>query len=160
MAGSTHDKSRNYARVQSVLLGLFALAVFFGPGPLLLDGGGVPRLIGTVFCAAGLLLLGAALAPIRRAIQIAPEPRADASLVTTGIYGRLRHPIYTAIVMLVVGLFLRRPTFLVGLTGAAIVAFLAAKVRFEERLLSARYPEYPAYRKRTWGLILWPRSRR
>ncbi len=39
-------------------------------------------------------------------IQIAPEPRADGQLVTRGVYSRLRHPIYTAIVILVIGLFL------------------------------------------------------
>ena len=36
---------------------------------------------------------------------------------------------------------------------ALVIAYLAFKVRLEEKLLAARYPEYPSYRKRTWGLL-------
>ena len=100
-----------------------------------------------------------ALFSLRRAVQIAPAPRPDAELVTSGIYTRLRHPIYTAIVILVAGLFLRRPTILVAIAGAVVVAFLAVKVRFEEKLLVARYPAYVGYMRRTWGLIPWWRTR-
>jgi protein-S-isoprenylcysteine O-methyltransferase Ste14 len=58
-------------------------------------------------------------------------------------------------VLLVLGLFLRKPTLLVAIGGAVIVVFLAFKVRLEEQLLRAAYPEYAAYRSRTWGLIPW-----
>jgi protein-S-isoprenylcysteine O-methyltransferase Ste14 len=92
---------------------------------------------------------------MRHAIQIAPEPRRDATLVTSGIYRWFRHPIYTAIVAIVIGLFLRRPTILVGVSAAGVIGFLYVKVRFEERLLLERYPEYAGYRTRTWGLFPW-----
>jgi len=36
-----------------------------------------------------------------------------------------------------------------------VIVFLAVKVRLEEELLLARYPEYATYRARTWGLIPW-----
>jgi protein-S-isoprenylcysteine O-methyltransferase Ste14 len=98
-----------------------------------------------------------ALASIRGAVQIAPEPRADAQLVTSGIYRRLRHPIYSAILLLVVGLFLRKPTVAVGAAAALVIAFLLMKVRVEEKLLLARYPEYADYKRRTWGLMPWLR---
>ena len=58
------------------------------------------------------------------------------------MYSRFRHPIYTAILLLVIGLFLRKPTLLVAIGSVAVVIFLAVKVRFEEQLLVARYPDY------------------
>jgi len=101
----------------------------------------------------GLILLLLAFGPIRRAIQIAPEPQACATLVTRGVYKRFRHPIYTSIVMLVGGLFLRKPTIVVGIAAAVVIVFLVTKVQFEERLLLAHYPEYSEYKSRTWGIV-------
>src|SRR5689334_10060218 len=108
------------------------------------------RIAGGVLSAAGLLLMFAALVSLRRAVQIAPEPRADAELVTSGVYASFRHPIYTAIVAIVLGLFLRQPTMAVAAASAVVIIFLALKVRFEEARLAARYPTYSAYKRRTW----------
>ena len=90
---------------------------------------------------------------LRAVVQVAPAPREGGHLVTRGIYGWLRHPIYTAIVIVILGLFLRQPTVVVAIAGAAAVVFLIVKVRFEESLLLERYPEYAAYRRRTCGIL-------
>jgi protein-S-isoprenylcysteine O-methyltransferase Ste14 len=144
--------SKVYAVGQTVLLLAFAAVFLFAPGRRLFPPG-MPGVVGLVLCAAGLLLMLLGLASIRGNVQIEPEPRAGAHLVTTGAYRYLRHPIYTAIVVLVIGLFLRRPTLRIGLMGVLVIAFLAVKVRFEERRLQATYPEYREYRTRSWGLI-------
>ncbi|PYR94384.1 MAG: hypothetical protein DMF84_05735 [Acidobacteria bacterium] len=109
--------------------------------------------IGLVLCAAGFVLMGAAFAAIRGVIQIAPEPRAGGHLVTGGIYSRLRHPIYTAILMLAIGLFLRKPTAAVAIGAFVVTGFLILKARFEETLLLIHYPEYAEYKTRTWGVV-------
>jgi len=79
-------------------------------------------------------------------------------LVTSGIYRWFRHPIYTAIVAIVVGLFLRQSTIAVALSMFIVIVYLSIKVRFEEKLLLARYPSYAKYRTHSWGLV--PRPRR
>jgi protein-S-isoprenylcysteine O-methyltransferase Ste14 len=86
-------------------------------------------------------------------MQVSPEPKADGHLVTRGVYRWLRHPMYTGITLLVIGLALRTPTLWVAVAGVALIALLLVKARFEERLLAARYPDYPAYRSRTWGVL-------
>ena len=154
---STHRTSRNYALVQTVLFCAFAAAYFLDVGPRLFPPGGMRGTIGAVLCMAGLLLMLSAFGSIGRAIQIAPEPKPGAQLVTKGVYRRLRHPIYTAVVILLVGLFLRKPTALTGIGAAVVIVFLVAKVRFEEELLLARYPNYTDYKDRTWGVLPWPR---
>ena len=131
---------------------MFAAIYFLSTGPILLQPG-LLNLLGACLCAGGVLLMFAAFASIRGAVQITPEPRRGATLATTGVYGYLRHPIYTAILVLVAGRFLRKPTAAIGGAAALVSAFLLAKVRVEERLLHARYPEYIDYKQRTWGII-------
>jgi protein-S-isoprenylcysteine O-methyltransferase Ste14 len=50
-------------------------------------------------------------------------------------------------------LFLRKPTVSLGVAAAIVIVFLLIKVRFEERLLLERYPDYADYQRRTWGLL-------
>lgn len=151
MADNTHRTNRNYAVGQTVLLGVFAAIFLFDTGQHLLPD--AFRAVGAALCGIGLVLLLSAFVSLRSAIQIAPEPKPGSRLVTGGVYKALRHPIYTAIVILVVGLFLRKPTVFVAIASAIVIAFLVVKARFEEQLLAARYPEYGEYRARTWGIL-------
>jgi protein-S-isoprenylcysteine O-methyltransferase Ste14 len=155
----TGSKSRLYGLIQSVLFCLYAAAVFFGPKTPRLLTGNASRLASDLLCIAGMALLFAGIFRLGHAIQIDPIPRQDASLVTTGIYRWFRHPIYTSIVVVVIGLFLHTPTPAVALASVIVIGYLAVKVRFEEKLLAMRYPDYEQYRQRSWGLIPWPHSR-
>ena len=105
---------------------------------------------GYAICFVGLVIIAAAFIALRDVIQIAPEPRADGHLVTSGIYRWLRHPMYSGILVVIAGLFLRLPGLFVAISGAIVIVFLIVKSRFEERLLTARYPDYSSYRDRTW----------
>ncbi len=155
MARSPHRASRLYAAVQTVLLCVFAGAFFLDTGRRLFPPGGIPGTLGALLCGLGVVLLLSAFASIGGAIQIAPEPRPGAQLVTRGAYRYLRHPIYTAIMIL--GLSLRKPTACIGIGAVLVIVFLVAKARFEETLLLARYADYAGYRDRTWGIVPWPR---
>lgn len=145
-------RSRLYATIQTALLVAFAAVVFFNRGPLLFSSPEA-RTAGTALCALGLLLMLVAFVSLRAVIQIAPEPKPNGQLVTSGVYRWLRHPIYTGMLVIIVGLFLRRPTIALAIAAAIAIAFLLLKTRFEEALLTARYPEYAAYRKRTSGVL-------
>ena len=146
------QSSKLFAMAQTILLIVFAAAVFLAPRDYLFMPTNT-RLAGNVLGIAGVLLLFVAIASLRGAIQIAPEPKQGAHLVETGVYKYLRHPIYTAIIFCVIGLFLRTPTIWVGIATAIVIIFLFFKARFEEKLLLAAYPDYAAYRSRTWGLF-------
>jgi protein-S-isoprenylcysteine O-methyltransferase Ste14 len=149
------EMSRTYAVLQSLLLAAFAAVYFLDSGSRLVPSSERVEIVGLALCATGLLLMVAAFRALGGAIQIAPEPRADARLVTHGVYRSLRHPIYTAIVAVTLGLFLRKPTVLIGCTTAVVVVFLLIKSKYEEQRLLARYPEYAAYRARTSGVLPW-----
>lgn len=78
-----------------------------------------------------------------------PRPRDGAELVESGIYARIRHPIYLGVMCLGIGWALLCGD-LVALVAACVLAVvLDLKARREEVWLLERYPAYEAYRART-----------
>ncbi len=149
----TPAASRNFGLAQSTLLALYAASYFLDRTRPLLGDAPAWGAAGSALCLAGLVLLVAAIVALRQVVQVAPEPRPGGHLVTSGVYAWLRHPIYTAILIVVAGLFLKRPTPLVACSSVLVIAFLLVKVRYEERLLGERYPGYADYTRRAWGII-------
>lgn len=82
-----------------------------------------------------------------------PEPRPGGELVTGGIYGRIRHPLYASLILLgLAWALIWRSWPVLGLAlGQAI--FLDAKARCEERYLIARFSGYAGYRRRVKRLV-------
>ncbi len=147
--------ARFYVAAQFLLIVAFAAAVFLQPPALDVPEGF--RGAGLILCGVGLAIIASALWAMGRVMQVSPEPKADGHLITRGIYGWLRHPMDTGIVLIVVGLGMRAPSLLVGIAGGSLIALLFMKARYEERLLVARYPDYAAYRTRTGGVLPPPR---
>ena len=153
MTNGTSSTARAYVVGQFLLIAIFAGTVFLDPGAPHLRLPQAMPFIGLVLCALGLAAGAAALAAMGRVMQVSPEPKAEGHLVSRGIYRYLRHPMYSAIVLVVVGLWLRKPAIVVSIAGIALIVLLLRKARFEEGLLRARYPDYADYRARTWGVI-------
>ena len=77
-----------------------------------------------------------------------PRPKDDARLVTTGLYARMRHPLYAAVIALGLGwalLWQSWPAFIIALLQ---MPFFDAKARNEEHWLRERFPDYESYRRR------------
>ena len=75
-------------------------------------------------------------------------------LIRSGPYRRVRHPIYTGILMMYAGVLLVTGEWL-ALIGFAIVAFAYwRKIRLEERNLDEAFGrDYAAYRRESWALV-------
>jgi len=67
-------------------------------------------------------------------------------LVTTGIFGYIRHPLYSSLLLLAWGVFLKRPSWSSGGLALGATAFLLATAKTEEkenlRYFGAPYREY------------------
>lgn len=75
-------------------------------------------------------------------------------LVTTGIYGVIRHPSYLGLIVLSVGWALAFRSGVGLILVAALLWPLSARIRAEESLLLSHFgAEYEAYRQRTSRLI-------
>ena len=77
--------------------------------------------------------------------SLEPEAR---SLVVAGPYRLARHPIYTVYILNNTGIWLRTLSLPFLIVLLAWFALLALRVRYEEAVLSAAFPEYEAYRRR------------
>ena len=135
--------------MQVVLIVLVASAAWsLGPdwsGPLRTAGivvGFVLLVVGLLLIIRGAVDLGAAMTPV-------PRPRADAELVETGIYARVRHPIYGGLILAGFGGAILQASAIAVVLAACLAIVLRLKSGLEERWLEARYPGYAAYRAKT-----------
>ncbi len=142
---SDKNKGNLLVAVQFLLLAglIFTPTMLVWPIQAAMDVVGVALLI-----PAGLLLVFA-FRDLGGSLTANPVPKEDNRLVTTGVYKRIRHPIYTAILILGVAqvLFagvLPHVIFLIGL-----YFLFSYKAKWEEQLLAAQHPEYADYLKRT-----------
>lgn len=98
---------------------------------------------GNYFCMVALLKLG-------RSLSIMPEAR---RLVTDGPYRYVRHPLYLAEAVVLLGIFLQFRSLPVALIVIAVLAFQFLRMHYEEGVLRAAFPEYADYARRTARLI-------
>jgi len=130
-----------FVAVQAVLLG--ALILLPGgdtwPTPAWLRG------LGLALIVAGLALIALASMRLGPALTATPVPTATGRLITSGLYHRVRHPIYSAVLLIVLGLTLRSGSWLIAVVAAVTAAFFNLKATWEEARLAETYPDYPAY---------------
>jgi protein-S-isoprenylcysteine O-methyltransferase Ste14 len=109
--------------------------------------------IGLAVWVAGLALAVWARIYIGKNWGMPMTRRNDPDLVTTGPYRLIRHPIYTGVVLGVIGTALA--TSLYGLIVAGLtLAYFSYSARSEERYLAERFPDtFPPYKARTKMLI-------
>jgi protein-S-isoprenylcysteine O-methyltransferase Ste14 len=133
-----------FVAAQSVLFVLIAVA----PRMRHSDWSLGVRVAGALLAVGGLLVVVWGIRALGPAMTAMPEPRADAPLATRGPYRAVRHPIYTGVVALALGVSLARQTAAGLVLTVALAVLFDQKARYEERLL-ARDPAYAAYRART-----------
>jgi protein-S-isoprenylcysteine O-methyltransferase Ste14 len=77
----------------------------------------------------------------------------DPQLVTSGIYGYIRHPIYSGVLLMSLGSFLA-VNYYWSLVFIVAAIYFVYSARVEERLMKKQFPTaYPAYMKRAKMLI-------
>ena len=124
------------------IVGLFLRHALFAGRPGLL----------VVQVLAVILMIWARLTFGIRSFHYAANPTAG-GLVTSGPYRFVRHPIYAAILFFVwAGVASQISLVGVGL-GILVSGATAVRIIAEERLVTARYPEYVAYAARTKRVI-------
>jgi protein-S-isoprenylcysteine O-methyltransferase Ste14 len=104
---------------------------------------GIVRYLGFSVCILGLALFLIGLLTIRSLESY------DGDLMTKGIYSKLRHPMYTGFICLLIGF----PVFFGALFSIFLSIVFIANVLFwrhlEEQELDKRFPGYGDYRKTT-----------
>ncbi len=133
--------------------------VFFGPRTI----PGLPKWIppftwlgsigGGIILSAGILLLAVAIFRLGSNLTAVPYPKDEGTLVETGPYRLVRHPMYCGGIMIAVGwAFLVHGWLTLGYAIIMLVYF-DIKSRREEEWMKAKFPGYGKYQKRVRKLI-------
>jgi protein-S-isoprenylcysteine O-methyltransferase Ste14 len=101
--------------------------------------------------AAGLVLAGAGLGIWTLSVNrignfnIRPEVKPSGVLIRTGPYRRMRHPMYSALLLFSAGLVVFHADAMLWIALLALFAVLFAKSVLEEQALERKFPEYAGY---------------
>jgi protein-S-isoprenylcysteine O-methyltransferase Ste14 len=132
----------------SALLGTFLMygIVLFPRRDLSLSAVVISTLLTTVGSVGAVVTLS----QLGRSFSIMAETR---QLVTTGPYRFVRHPLYLAEEIAFIGLFIQFASVWTALLLIVQIAFQLRRMRNEELVLAASFPEYDAYRRNTARLL-------
>ena len=111
---------------------------------------GAVATVAALVLAAGLAAMLWALGALGTNISVVPQAR---EVVTHGPYARVRHPLYAAELLNVVGLCLGSTGPWPWVVAVALVVFQVLRARREEALLSRELPGYADYKLRTPMLV-------
>jgi len=114
------------------------LKLLFGPGMFLLGG---------VVAGLGVKELGSNISPF-------PKVGDNADLVTDGIFGQIRHPIYAGLLYSCVGISVWSGSAARLVLTAALWFLLTKKSDFEERTLVEKFPAYEYYLEEVEGKFI------
>ena len=111
------------------------------------------RLTGLMLCALGIAFALRARFHLGRNWGMPMSLQRDHELITTGPYSRVRHPIYTGILLAMLGSALAEGTAWLPFL-LIFSAYFIYSARAEEKLMLRQFPqEYPAYQARTKMLV-------
>jgi protein-S-isoprenylcysteine O-methyltransferase Ste14 len=154
--GEREDRANRWVLVAFALIGLLSayLPAYTDRNDIwTLDGNFIRWLGVALFAAGGALRLWPVFVLGRRfSGLVAIQPGHE--LVTSGVYGVIRHPSYLGLLVNLLGWGLAFRSIVGLLLTVLTVPPLLARIRAEERLLRAQFgSKYDAYRSRTWRLI-------
>jgi protein-S-isoprenylcysteine O-methyltransferase Ste14 len=114
-----------------------------------------PLISGVMCFVIGLWLFYRSHADLGTNWSITLEVREQHRLITQGVYRRIRHPMYSALVLYAVAHALVIPNWVAGPSNLVAFAVLfALRVRAEERMMLEQFgDEYSAYMARTQRLV-------
>ena len=109
---------------------------------------GLFGLMAALLLLSGITELGTNLTPL-------PHPKNDGKLVTSGVYGLVRHPIYSGVIFLAIAYSCWQWSFVHAIGVILFLLFFDIKARKEESWLSNKFSDYDAYRSQVKKLIPW-----
>jgi len=128
-----------------MIAGLWVLGLVFesGPGPH-----GLTRWIGLLLGLIGFAGVIVARYTLGRSFSIAPKATA---LLTTGIYSRIRNPIYVSGEIFLIGMVLMIGKIQLLVILLLLIPIQILRARREAAVLEAKFGDtYREYRKHTW----------
>ena len=106
------------------------------------------RIAGAILAVAGYVLLITARIQLGKSFAVTPQAKA---LVTSGLYSRIRNPIYLSVNVMWFGWILFLHLYWLFVALVALLAFQVLRARSEGQVLQEAFGQaYLDYRKQTW----------
>ena len=114
---------------------------------------GAARAVGVLVMAAGLVVYGLALRAFGSSWRLGIDRDRPGALVTGGIFGRSRNPVYLGLALLAAGVFLVLGRLVLLVLAIVFLVYFRSLIRREERFLAERYGN--AYREYARAVGPW-----
>lgn len=138
-----------YVVIQFALCGL----VTFGPHTWTFDQTALESIVGAALLLSGGLLIVTGALCLGANFTAVPYPKDQATLIETGPFQFVRHPMYSGAIFMALGWALWVHSWLTLGYAMVLFVFFDIKSRREERWLKAKFSDYAAYQKRVRKLI-------
>jgi len=86
-------------------------------------------------------------------LNITPSPKKGASLINSGIYKVLRHPMYTSLLLTFTPMIIENYNLVNFLIFITFTLNLILKLEYEEVLLKRFFKNYAIYQTKSWRII-------
>lgn len=140
--------SRGKLWVAGQLVIFVTIGLFIWSGGRLPDSFTTPAVVGGIGVFGALALMAASSRALGSNLTAVPEPVTSGTLIESGPYRFVRHPIYTAVVLLFSSVSIAVGSWPALGASISLLGYFALKSRFEERQLRIAYPGYGRYAKR------------
>ncbi len=108
---------------------------------------------GAVLCVAGFVMVVLSYRGLGRNFRFYAAPRRSGALVTDGIYGYIRHPMYAGVIVGLGGYILLFGSLIFIPCWLGLLILYVFKAGCEERILAEKFPQYLQYRSKTWRFV-------
>jgi protein-S-isoprenylcysteine O-methyltransferase Ste14 len=110
----------------------------------------LPNLLSTACVLIGMIMMLVTIRHLGRSFSLVPQAR---SVVQTGPYRWIKHPLYLAEEIAIVGLVLQYLTPVAVIVLVLHIGVQVCRILYEEDLLRRNFPEYSSYEASRWRLI-------
>ena len=110
----------------------------------------LPNLLATACVLIGMIMMLATIRHLGRAFSLVPQAR---SVVQTGPYRWIKHPLYLSEELVILGVVLQHLTPVTVIVLVLHIGVQVCRILYEEDLLRRSLPEYSSYEASRWRLI-------
>ena len=108
------------------------------------------KISGLILGLIGLLIVLVAILQLNKTLSPFPTPKESGTLIQTGLYKYIRHPIYSGIILTTIGFgHFDESIWKIGI-GFSLWVLFFFKSKYEEQLLLARFSGYKKYMEKTY----------
>jgi len=101
------------------------------------------------FIVSGIAIIIISVFQLNKNLSPFPSPKENSELITSGLFSRIRHPIYSGILLFAFSFALFQNSGFKILISFFLLILFSFKTGYEEKQLNIRFPEYKNYKSKT-----------